>query len=484
LKYTLRVLVLVLSLAVVAAHAQIPQFQHIMIVFQENRTPDNLFYALCANSPCSTTPNNTQYNIQTANWLDATSSTGVRQPTGIPLSASGSYQVDHGHPAWKKQCDLNTNVNPNQCLMDGAALATPGGHAFAFVNNTVNKTYPNGVLTPYLTLARQYGWANYMFQTNQGPSFPAHQFIFGGTSALDAAGDAEGTFIAEEPTPILSGCFAPNGAKVQLINSAGFEKALVVNYAAGITTCLTRITMADLLDSANIGWKYYAANGTHTWTAPNAIQTICQPDVDHKNCTGSEWASHMDLNPPDVLKDLGLNGGPCNLQGVSWVIPAGGYADHGKGWGGPDWVSSIVNALGNSPCRNSDGSTYWNTTAVVITWDDWGGWYDHVPPPILPFPEGAYQMGFRVPLIFVSAYTPVGYIDNLNHDFGSVLRFIEGNFDLGQGALGFADSRATTDFSTFYNLGNSPRPFATIPTVKTGSDFLYDKTPLTDPDDD
>jgi phospholipase C len=147
-------------------------------------------------------------------------------------------------------------------------------------------------------------------------------------------------------------------------------------------------------------------------------------------------------------------------------------------------VASIVNALGNSPCVNPDGSSYWNTTAVVIMWDDWGGWYDHVPPAILPFPEGGYQMGFRVPLVFVSAYTPTGYIDNLNYDFGSVLRFIEGNFGLGEGALGFADSRSATDFSTFYNLGNPPQAFAPIPTMKTGVDFLNDKTPPTDPDDD
>lgn len=490
MKHALRTLFLVSSLAVVAAQAQILQFQHIIIVFQENRTPDNLFYALCADSPCSTTPDDTQYNIQTANWLDQTSSTGVTQPTGISLAPSGSYTVDHGHPAWKRQCDMNANVNPNQCRMDGAALATPNRRSFAFVNNTVNATYPNGVLTPYLTLAKRYGWANYMFQTNQGPSFPAHQFIFGGTSALDANGDAEGLFMAENPTNSVGGCYARNGAHMQLINSAGIEKALIIDYAAGITTCLTRTTMAELLDSANIGWKYYSIRGAggdkggNAWTAPNTNQSICQPDANHMNCTSSEWASNVDLNPPDVLKDLGLNGSPCNLRGVNWVIPGNGDSDHGKDWGGPDWVGSIVNALGNSPCLNPDGTSYWNTTAVVITWDDWGGWYDHVAPPILPSPEGAYQMGFRVPLIFVSAYTPTGYIDNLNYDFGSILRFVENNFDLGEGALGFADSRATTDFSTFYNLTNPPQPFVRIPTQKTGFDFLYDPPPQTDPDDD
>jgi phospholipase C len=119
----------------------------------------------------------------------------------------------------------------------------------------------------------------------------------------------------------------------------------------------------------------------------------------------------------------------------------------------------------------------------VITWDDWGGWYDHVPPPILPFPQGGYQMGFRVPLVFVSAYTPVGYIDNSNHDFGSVLRFVERNFGLGEGGLGFADSRAATNLDGFYNLKDLPRKFANVPAAKTALDFLNDKTQPTDPDD-
>ncbi len=487
MKYTLRSLLLVSSLAVIVAQAQISRFQHIIVVFQENRTPDNLFYALCANFPCSPTPSNTQYNIQTANWLDETSPTGVTQPTGVALA--NYYSVGHGHVAWKKQCDLNTIVNPPQCRMDGAAFTSANRGAFAFVINTVNTKYPNGVLTPYLTLATQYGWANFMFQTNQGPSFPAHQFIFGGTSALDASGDEAGTFLSGNPNG-PGGCYAQDGEHIQLIDSAGKEKTLTIDYATGVSICMTRTTMADLLDGAQVGWKYYSLKGSgadfggFTWTAPNAIQAICEPDTKHMNCTGSEWANHVDLNPPDILSDLGMKGGTCNLQGVSWVIPKGSNSDHGGGSGGPDWVGSIVNALGTSPCLNPDGSSYWNTTAVVITWDDWGGFYDHVPPSILPSPEGGYQMGFRVPLIFVSAYTPAGYIDNLNYDFGSVLRFIENNFGLGEGALGFADSRATTDFSTFYNLANTPRPLTKIPTVRTGIDFLDDKTPPTDPDDD
>ena len=75
---------------------------------------------------------------------------------------------------------------------------------------------------------------------------------------------------------------------------------------------------------------------------------------------------------------------------------------------------AIVNAVGNSKCTEpSTAATYWDSTAIIVTWDDWGGWYDHEPPWIEAYPQGGYQMGFRVPLLVVSAYTPAGYISNL-----------------------------------------------------------------------
>jgi phospholipase C len=489
----LRTLLLLSSLAVVAAHAQITQFQHIIIVFQENRTPDNLFYALCTNFPCSTNPNGTQYNIQTTNWLDKTSSTGFTQPTGVALA--NGYDLSHSHTGWTNECDLNTSTN--QCRMDGAALTSKNRGAFVFVNNTVDAKHPQGILAPYLALATTYGWANFMFQTNQGPSFPAHQYIFGGTSALDAAGDAAGMFISENFSTKLAGCYAQDGDTTKIIDSTGKETLFTIDYASGNDTCFTRPTMADLLDGAGIGWKYYSTKGGGTdagasiWTAPNAIQAICEPDSAHQNCLGTEWKNHVDLNPADVLTALTPGANGCSLQGVSWVIPTGANSDHpGGSSGGPDWVASIVNALGTSTCTdaiNGQNVTYWDDTAVVIAWDDFGGWYDHVPPTILPSPEGGYQLGFRVPMIFVSAYTPSGFINNANHDFGSILRFIEHNFHLKKGALGFADSRGIEPLAAlagFYNLGSTPRQFVQIPTTKTALDFLNDKTPPTDPDDD
>jgi phospholipase C len=196
---------------------------------------------------------------------------------------------------------------------------------------------------------------------------------------------------------------------------------------------------------------------------------------------GQDWTQNVDLAPADVLRDIGN----CNLRSISWVIPTGANSDHARAndGGGPSWVASIVNAIGNSTsCDNGDG--YWKNTAIFITWDDWGGWYDHERPTFLGQPEGDYQYGFRVPLVAVSAYTPAGYVNNERHDFGSILRFIEQNFGIKEGALNFADARAKNDLTGFFNLKMPPRAFQTISAPKTATFFLNDKRKATDPDDD
>jgi hypothetical protein len=85
-------------------------------------------------------------------------------------------------------------------------------------------------------------------------------------------------------------------------------------------------------------------------------------------------------------------------------------------------------------------------------------------------------------MIFVSAYTPLGYINNKRHEFGSVLRFAERNFGLKEGALNFSDARAMTDLRGFYDLSRTPRTFETIAAPKGASDFIKDTSPATGPD--
>jgi len=243
--------------------------------------------------------------------------------------------------------------------------------------------------------------------------------------------------------------------------------------------------MADLLATSPtavpLTWRYYTPGPGSIWTAPNAIQHICQSTGPGGTCMGKEWTDNVDTTSADVLKDIGA----CQLRNVSWVIPSGQNSDHARSndGGGPSWVASIVNAIGNAnTCDN--GAGYWSDTAIFITWDDWGGWYDHEPPTVLPEPGGDYQYGFRVPLLVVSAFTPKGLINNKRHDFGSILKFIEHNFGLPLGGLHFADERSATDLTGFFDLTGAPRPFVTISAAKTAKFFLKDKRKQSDPDDD
>src|SRR5262249_27248574 len=244
----------------------------------------------------------------------------------------------------------------------------------------------------------------------------------------------------------------------------------------------TQKTAPHVLTPRSIPGRYTPPSPAPIWTGPNLITHICQPV--NAQGRGPDGVNNVDLKPADVLTDV--SSPACNLRQVSWVIPTGQNSDHARSnnGGGPSWVASIVNAIGNSTCKNPDGSSYWESTAIFITWDDWGGWYDHEPPTILAAPQGGYQLGFRVPMVVVSAFTPAGLINNNRHDFGSILRFVEHNFGIPEGSLTFADARATNDLTGFFRLNQPPRPFQPIASALTASFFLNDKSRPIDPDDD
>jgi phospholipase C len=140
----------------------------------------------------------------------------------------------------------------------------------------------------------------------------------------------------------------------------------------------------------------------------------------------------------------------------------------------------VVNAIGNSP--------YWANTAIIIAWDDWGGWYDHVPPPIISAAPD-YEMGFRVPMIVVSPFAKAGTVSHTVYDFGSILKFIEKTFGLSTIApgatLAYADEfPGTGDLSDCFDFNQTPLTFHTIPTALDAAFFVNDKRTPTDPDDD
>ena len=414
------------------------KIQHVVVVFQENRTPDNLFHGLP--------------NADIAN--SGVNSLGQTIPLQ-PVPLANRYDLGHRHNDFLRMYDNGKMDGADKVAGCNPNLAgCPPNPQFQYVN-------PSDV-APYFQLAQQYTFGDRMFQTNQGPSFPAHQFIISGTSAPTATS----TLFAAENTNLGAGCTASPGAWVWMIDSSGAESSKMY-------PCFEHPTLTDLLDSAGKSWKYYTPSNVGIWVGPNAIQHICAPA--NSVCSGPDWVNNVVLNNTQVLTDISSG----QLPAVSWVIPTGQASDHpGNNNGtGPSWVASIVNAIG--------GSSYWSNTAVIITWDDWGGWYDHVPPPKVIADRTSWGSGyvyrFHVPLIIVSSYAKAGYVSHVTHDFGSILKFIEQIFSLP--SLGYADA-AADDLSDCFNFSQTPLQFHTIAAPLSAEHFLNDHTPPLDPDDD
>jgi phospholipase C len=214
-------------------------------------------------------------------------------------------------------------------------------------------------------------------------------------------------------------------------------------------------TLRDLLDKNRVSWKYYTpphrgnTDGA-LWNGFDAIFAVRY---------GPEWLTKISIPETNVLNDISSG----TLPALSWVIPDHADSDHPNGLRakdeGPAWVASVVNAIGSS--------NYWDSTTIVILWDDWGGFYDHVPPAFL---DGAGGLGFRVPMIVVSPYVVPGRVDHTQYEFGSVLKYVEETFGLG--SLGTTDVRATS-IGNAINLRLSPLPFNPIPSDRSGRYFLH-----------
>jgi len=453
-----------LTVAVPARCTAAPVFGHIVVIVQENRTPDNIFGSNPTFEP--------GVDIATSGL----SLTGQSIPfTPVPLDSC--YDLGHTHEYFTAMYHDGKMDGAEKVQVAYTKPCEPGpSPQFRYIDNST------GTVQPYFDLAEQYGFDNRMFQTNQGPSFPAHQFLFGGTSAPT---ETSRLFASENMVSNGgAGCTAPPGQRVTVVDSLGHE----FDYPP-VYPCFDRPTMADLLDGAGLSWRYYlnTEGADSIWAAPGAIKLLCDAQKQGNGklaCTGSDYINNVPSTQGQVLTDIAN----CSLPKVSWVIPSATDSDHAgfTGTTGPAWVASIVNAIGTQPtCPGGD--SYWNSTAIFITWDDWGGWYDHVP----PFKVGGqttkhwgegYTYGFRVPLLVVSAYTQAGFVSNApSHDFGSILSFIESNFGLAHIGPGYYADSFGSSLSAFFGLA-TPRRFQVVPASKNAAYFLS-RPPSSEPPD-
>jgi phospholipase C len=311
-------------------------------------------------------------------------------------------------------------------------------------------------------MAKRYVLADRMFSTQFDASFVAHLDLIAGTSSVSPTTSETGL-----PTAMPWGCGAPVGTTTSLLHRG---RELSPN---GPFPCFTQFaTLADTLDAAGRSWKYYApalGQSGSIWSIFQSIKRIY---------LGPEWQKNVISPQTRVLQDAAAG----NLASVSWVVPDSQDSDHAGVTTdrGPSWVASVVNAVGEGPD--------WNSTAIVILWDDWGGWYDHVPPPQLDF----RGLGIRVPCIIVSPYARSGSISHTVYEFGSVLHFAEQAFNLpplgpnqlggGPSDLGYTDVRGASLADSF-DFTQKPRRFQPIPVPHKMSEFLNERPSNKPPDD-
>jgi phospholipase C len=529
MKFAAKIL-LFTSLAATFAIAQCTQpgqFCHIIIVVQENRTPDDIFGAnLSFESGVDLAGGGYGIFIQNGHVYYQFIQNTPRDLNGcVPGVPGDCKNPDHSRVGWVTDYHSGS--------MDGFC------HEYAASGQCPSYSYvPQTDVQPYFDIATNYGFANYFFQTNEGPSFEAHQFLFSGTSTGVSPGQTYSQyFVSELPSTDINGnvgCpYTGTSFPPWVYTDESNAGALLQSECYPHDTLVTNSS-----GDKGVTWGYYTPSVPAIWNAPEALSEVCvvQPDG---SCGGPEWthvhvADEGGYSDAPIFYDLKR----CTLPAISWVIPDKRYSDHAEEDNtglGPSFVGDIVDAVGGgmsgSTCNppSTNNALYWKQqpTAIFILWDDWGGWFDHVQPwavykedsahkttcPSTVAPNGwgcGYTSGFRVPLLVVSPYTQAGTISGkcgvtgypncpnfgnnkvYVHDFGSILAFTEHNFGLKaidqSGDLGYADYNAPdwgpqrnniplSDFfgSTFYNFTsiNTSEPYTCFQNFGTCTNTPY-----------
>jgi phospholipase C len=391
---------------------------HVVFIVQENRSFDNMFYGY----PGADTAKKGK---------DSHGKTIALQPVGL----KANYVIDHSIQAMIAACHGTGKVPGTDCRMNG-------------FNNEMTQDGPRGVRypmyvyvphtesQPYFDMAHEGVLADRMFQSQLDESFVAHQYII--------AAQADST--VNVPFGVVWGCGAGAGETVETVKS---DRSL----GPYIPPCFDYQTIGDEFDRAGISWRFYAGSyGSNAaggeWSGFQTVKHIYY---------GPDWAK--DVVTPDWKFITDVRAG--KLASFTWVTPVCDDSDHvncGGGYG-PSWVAALVNTIGKSK--------FWNSTAIFVMWDDWGGLYDHVPPPY----EDYDGLGFRVPLIVISPYAKPNYVSHVQYETASVLRFAEDLFGLGQ--LAAADLRATSPAADCFDFSQSPRRFVKIAAPYPPSFFIH-----------
>jgi phospholipase C len=424
-----------------AAHTPKFPIQHVVFLVKENRTFD-VYFGAFPNANGSTT---------------GKVSDGGTIPLA-PLLDKSTPDISH---AWAAALTAYDDGGMNRF-----DLITPASHpnGMPLSYQVAQKTdIPN-----YWLLAQQFALGDNFYSSLHGPSFPNHLYTLAaqsggvmdnpgavkkdasaaptvgpcpnGPSSCPAPGDAG---LEPSDVPPLAqqtgvwGCDATPKARVSVLDQEG--------EVVEIYPCLDFPTMGDLLTNAGVSWKMYApaqgdldsgfqGSAGYIWTTYDAIRHIRD---------SSEWKAHV-----VPTEQFALDAKAGTLPAVSWISTPSVVSEHPPAsvCVGENWTVSLLQALAAGPL--------WKESAVFLTWDDFGGFYDHVPPTQVD----RYGLGFRVPLLVISPYAKQ-MIYSERTEFSSVLKFIETNWNIP--ALTNRD-QSSPDMTSAFDFTQAPRALPTL----------------------
>lgn len=388
------------------------KISHVVIIVQENRSFDNLFQGYPGADTVASGKNSKGQTIALT-----------------PVSLATQYVIDHSMDAMIAACDGTGKLPGTNCRMDGfdreSSFGGPANPEYVYVPHKDSK--------PYFDMAHEWVLADRMFQSHLDESFVSHQYIIAAR--------------AGSSVNLPYGAWGCDGGPSDVVDTVTHERT----YGKPEEACFDYKTLGDELDTAGLSWRFYTStidNDGGEWSGYQAVRHIR---------FGPDWNKDLITPQKKFITDVAAG----KLANVTWITPICENSDHvncGGGFG-PSWVTTLVNAVGKSK--------FWDSSAIFVMWDDWGGLYDHVAPEHVDY-DG---LGFRVPLLVISPYAKQDYVSHVHYETGSILKFAEDVFGLPR--LAAADTRSNSPALDCFDFSQSPRKFVPISAPKGPAFFMH-----------
>lgn len=339
----------------------------------------------------------------------------------------GANGLDASLPSYR-QLDAQGNTVPSTLVPDVAPYGTADlNHSytsytsswnngkmdkFAYTNGDLSMEYYDNTFSGLTTDKKTYGidtlWS-YARQYALADNFFASSMFSEPAQELNMVAATDDSTSTAKSLPYYDPCSA-----VEQRNNGGT-----------IAAPLTETNVGDQLTAHQVSWIWFQTNFA------NSLNGTCKDYVPQENVfryfTSTYDSPNLQSFTMDSFKSMLSS---RSLPSVTWITGDGAYDMHPGGGNildGIEWLDEIAQAV--------KASTEWPNTAIIVLFDESGGWYDHVPPPQLPSTgsgPGAHGFGMRVPVIVISPYAKSDYISHQQMDFVSILRFIQWNWNLGE----------------------------------------------------